>query len=266
MTIKGTTPVAAVDPVPADPVAADPVAADPAIRSTDDNWSKPVGRLTMGAVPKGAINLNVEGRRLVGPMQGFGRLWQKRYRFVLDTPDLDPKTLIATWKAEFPTFWPKGNHFYGPITGIAPGEVALLNVDAGAHQMMSTGVLVIYADEESFTFMTPEGHFLAAWITFSAFREAATTVAHIEVLFRANDPFYEVGMSLFGSRREDSFWAATLHNLGARFGVDGQSTQTQTLVDRRRQWRNARNIRHNAALRTGFYTMTHPWIMFRRSG
>jgi len=218
MTIKGTTPVAAVDPVPADPVAADPVAADPAIRSTDDNWSKPVGRLTMGAVPKGAINLNVEGRRVVGAMQGFGRLWQKRYRFVLDTPDLDPKTLIATWKAEFPTFWPKGNHFYGPITGIAPGEVALLNVDAGAHQMMSTGVLVIYADEESFTFMTPEGHFLAAWITFSAFREAATTVAHIEVLFRANDPFYEVGMSLFGSRREDSFWAATLRNLGARFG------------------------------------------------
>jgi hypothetical protein len=221
----------------------------PAIRSTDDNWSKPIGRLTVGTVPPGAINLNVEGRRLVGPMQGFGRLWQKRYRFVLDTPDVDPRTIIATWKAE-----------------IAPGEVALLNVDAGAHQMLSTGVLVIYADEESFTFMTPEGHVFAAWITFSAFREAATTVAHVEVLFRANDPIYELILSLFGSRKEDAFWAATLRNLGARFGVDGQSTQTQTCVDRRRQWRNARNIRHNAALRTGFYTMTHPWIMFRRSG
>jgi hypothetical protein len=29
-------------------------------------------------------------------------------------------------------------------------------------------VLVIYADAESFTFMTPEGHALSAWITFSA--------------------------------------------------------------------------------------------------
>jgi hypothetical protein len=242
---------------------------DPAERagttpSTDDNWSKPVGRLTVGAVPDGAINLNVEGRRPVGPQQGFGRLWQKKYRFVLDSPDLDPQTVIATWKAEFASFWPKGNHFYGPITGIAPGEVALLNVDAGAHQTMSTGVLVIYADAESFTFMTPEGHFLAAWITFSAFREAATTVAHIDVLFRANDPVYEVGMSLFGSRREDAFWALTLHNLGAHFGFDGESTQTQTCVDRRRLWRNARNLRHNAAMRTGFYTLTHPWIMFRR--
>ena len=33
---------------------------------------------------------------------------------------------------------------------------------------LSSGVLIIYADEESFTFMTPEGHVLAAWITFSA--------------------------------------------------------------------------------------------------
>ena len=36
---------------------------------------------------------------------------------------------------------------------------------------MSTGVMVIYADRESFTFMTPEGHALSAWITFSAYRD-----------------------------------------------------------------------------------------------
>jgi hypothetical protein len=250
----------------APPVVGPAAATEPANRSTDDdNWSKPVGRLTVGDVPKGAINLNVEGRRLVGPMQGFGRLWQKRYRLMLDTPDLDPRALIATWKAEFPSFWPKGNRFYGPVTGIAPGEVALLNVDAGAHQMLSTGVLVIYADEESFTFMTPEGHIFAAWITFSAVRELGATVASVEVLLRANDPIYEVLLAMFGSRKEDAFWAATLHNLGTRFGVDAQSTQTQTCVDRRRQWRRAGNIRYNAALRTGFYTMTHPWIMFRHS-
>ena len=34
---------------------------------------------------------------------------------------------------------------------------------------LSTGVLVLYADEESFTLMTPQGHMFAGWITFSAF-------------------------------------------------------------------------------------------------
>ena len=236
---------------------------EPPTRSGDDNWSMPVDRLALPTAPNGAINLNVEGRRLVGPIQGFGRLWQKCFRFALDAPDLDPRDVIVTWKAEFASFWPAGNHFYGPITGIAPGEVALLNLDAGAHQILSTGVLVIYADKESFTFMTPEGHMFAGWITFSAFREETTTIAQVDVLFRANDPIYELMMAFVGGK-EDSFWAATLHNLGAHFGIDGQATQTKTCVDRSRQWRNAKNVRENAALRSGFYTMTHPWIMFRR--
>ena len=248
----------------ATPVAAGPAEETPAIRSTDDNWSKPVGRLSLTAAHQGAINLNVEGRRLVGPVQGFGRLWQKRFRLVLDAPDLDPRAVIATWKAEFASFWPEGNRFYGPITGIAPGEVALLNLDVGAHQTLSTGILVIYADEESFTFMTPEGHMFAGWITFSAFREATATVVQVEVLFRANDPLYEL-MGFFVGHKEDAFWVATLHNLGAHLGLEGQATQMRTCVDGRRLWRNAKNVRHNAALRTGFYTMTHPWIMFRRS-
>jgi hypothetical protein len=45
-------------------------------RSSDANWSKPVDRLALGTVPTRAMNLNVEGRRLVGPVQGFGQLWQ----------------------------------------------------------------------------------------------------------------------------------------------------------------------------------------------
>ena len=238
----------------------------PAVRSSEANWSKPVDRLPLPADATGALNLNVEGRRLVGPMQGFGPLLQKRYRIALDAPELDPRTVVATWKAEFGSFWPKGSRFYGPITGIAPGEVALLNIDAGAHQTLSTGVLVLFADEESFAFMTPEGHMFAAWITFSAFREEGATVAHVEVLLRANDPFYDVMMTLGFSRKEDEFWVATLRNIGIRFGLDAEATMTQTCIDPRRQWRKAGNVRHNAALRSGFYTMTHPWIMFRRTG
>ena len=110
----------------------------PRQRSSEANWSKPVDRLALGAVPSSAMNLNVEGRRLVGPVQGFGQLWQKRYRIRLDGADVTPEQVISTWKEEFGSFWPTGNDFYGPITGIAPGEVALLNLAAPGHQTLST--------------------------------------------------------------------------------------------------------------------------------
>jgi hypothetical protein len=223
-----------------------------------DNWSRPVDRLTVGDVPTAAVNLNVDGRRLVGPIQGFGQLWQKRYEVRLDGVDVTPQEVIATWKAEFGSFWPKGNRFYGPITSLAPGEVAVLNLAMPGRQMLSTGVMVIYADDESFTFMTPEGHMFAAWITFGAIRRDGVTVPRIDVLLRANDPIYEISLPLFGHRQENAFWLATLHNLAARFGIDAPATMEQTCVDRRRQWRNAGNIRHNAAIRSGLYRVTHP--------
>lgn len=245
-------------PVPTGTPTSEPHAGDRA----DSNWSRPVDRLAMGAVPSSAINLNVDGRRLVGPVQGFGQLWQKRYEVRLDGADVTPEAVIATWKAEFGSFWPKGNRFYGPITSLAPGEVALLNLAMPGRQTLSTGVMVIYADEGSFTFMTPEGHMFAAWITFTALRQDGVTAPRIEVLLRANDPLYEVGMSLFGHKQENAFWMATLHNLAARFGIDAQATTEQTCVDKRRQWRNAGNIRHNAAIRSGLYRMTHPRVWF----
>ena len=38
---------------------------------------------------------------------------------------------------------------------------------------LSTGVMVLNADEESFTLMTPQGQMFAGWITFSATRATA---------------------------------------------------------------------------------------------
>ena len=107
-----------------------------------------------------------------GPLQGFGQLWQKTFTVrVAGVDTTRPRTSSRTGRTSFPTFWPKGSTFYAPLAGIAPGEVALLEIAAacpGRPVKMSTGVLVIYADDESFTFMTPEGHTLSAWITFSA--------------------------------------------------------------------------------------------------
>jgi hypothetical protein len=225
-------------------------------------WARPVDRLQVGALPSDAVNLNVTGRRLVGPVQGFGRLWQKTYRVQL--AGVDPRTVIATWKAEFGAFWPSGNRFYGPLTGIAPGEVALLNLAAPGGQLLSTGVMVIYADGESFTFMTPEGHMFAAWITFSADGDASVSTVQIQVLLRANDPIYELLMAAGGHRKENEFWLATLRNLAARFGTAAEPTFEQQCVDRRRQWHRAGNVRHNAALRSGVWSIGHPIRTLRR--
>jgi hypothetical protein len=63
----------------------------------DANWAKPVARLVAPAAPPEAINLNVEGRRVVGPLQGFGQLWQKTYRLRLEGCRVTPAQLIAEW-------------------------------------------------------------------------------------------------------------------------------------------------------------------------
>jgi len=224
------------------------------------SWAKPVSRLAKANLPEGAVNLNVAGRQVVGPLQGFGQLWQKTYHVRLGAADVTPVQVISAWKENFPSFWPPGNQFFGPLTGIKPGEVAVLNLAGpggvsgpSGVPVISTGVLVIYADEESFSFMTPQGHMFAAIITFSAYDDDGT-VAQVQALVRASDPLYELTFRLgFGHKMEDDFWHQTLENLAAHFGVKGQVGQKVTLVDPRVQWSEARNIWHNAAIRTAIY-------------
>jgi hypothetical protein len=214
-----------------------------------DGWAEPVDRLARPAAPESALNLNVAGRRVAGPIQGFGRLWQKTYRVDLG-PDHAPAEVVGRWKACFGDCWPDGNRFYAPLTGLEPGEVALLNLSMPGGLELSTGVLVLYADAESFTLMTPEGHQFAGWITFSASRASdGRTVAQAEVLMRAGDPLYELGMTLGGHRVEDRFWAQTLTALAAQFGLDHAAIEARAVcVDRRRQWNRAGNVRYNAIL------------------
>jgi hypothetical protein len=217
-------------------------------------WAKAVRALQLGEVPTSAVNLNVTGRRLVGPIQGFGQLWQKTYSVDLGDAGVSPKEVISTWKQRFATFWPAGNKFYGPLTGIAPGEVALLNVSMPGRLLLSTGVLVLYADDESFAFMTPQGHMFASWITFSAAEVHGRTVAQILVLLRAGDPLYELVLPFGGHRQEDRFWQHTLRALARHFGVPDPRVQTSVVcVDRRRQWSRIWNVWHNAAVRSALY-------------
>ena len=89
------------------------------------NWAKPVDRLEASHVPDGALN-TVGGKQALSPIQGFGKMWQKTYWISLAGSEATPQEVVAVWKAEFPSFWPKGNTFYAPLTGIEPGEVALI--------------------------------------------------------------------------------------------------------------------------------------------
>jgi hypothetical protein len=220
-----------------------------------DNWAPSVDRLNVDRDDVNAIN--VDGRRPVSPLQGFGKMWQKTYSVSLPVEQPTPKELIATWKAEFPTFWPGGNRFYAPLTGIEPGEVAVIRLSTGGMKL-STGVMVLYADDESFTLMTPEGHPFAGWITFSSFIEEGATVAQVHVLMRASDPIYEVGLTFGGHRQENKFWEQTLTALASRFGVEGTPVTRVVCVDGRRQWKRAGNVWHNAAVRSVLYGMTAP--------
>jgi hypothetical protein len=194
-------------------------------------------------------------------------MWQKTYRIRLQGTNIQPTEVIKVWKENFPKFWPPGNRFYGPITGIAPGEVALLNLSMPGGMALSTGVMVLYADEESFTLMTPQGHVFAGWITFSAFEAENSTIVQAQVLMRANDPMYEIGLRLGGHRQEDKFWEHTLKAVAAHFDVVEVMVETQVVcIDPKLQWSGVKNIWHNAAMRTTIYRMTAPVRWIRRRG
>jgi hypothetical protein len=219
------------------------------------NWATAVRRLHVSEVPDGVDNINVDGRRVVGVIQGFGQLWRKTYRIRLEGADVTPAQVIAVWKERFASFWPAGSRFHSPEGGLAPGVVVLLDQLLPGHLRLSSGVMILYADAVSFTVMSAQGHPLAGWNTFSAFDADGVTVAQVEVLMRADDPLYELAMLLFAHRMEDRHWQQTLHNLAASFGVQAPVEYQTLRLDRRRQWSKAGNLWYNAAVRSALHTL-----------
>jgi hypothetical protein len=204
-------------------------------------------------VPEGAVGPNVEGRRVVGPLQGFGKMWQKTYKVRLEGASVSPAEVVEAWRERFPElsgFGEKG--FRVPSGGLVPGAVALLGG--------LSGVMVLYSDEESFTYMTPEGHPFSGWITFSAYEEeeGGATVAQAHLLIRANDPLYELMMPLGLHKLEDRTWQRTLRNLTVYFAARGEVETRVVCVDPRRQWRCYGNIRYNALVLSALHAVTAP--------
>lgn len=224
------------------------------------SWASKVERLEVDP-EHAAAGYNIAGRRVTGPQQGFGRLWQRKYATNLGA-SVGVEELVADWKLHFGEFWPKGATFHTGFTGVTPGAVAPIGINAAPGMELATGILVLYADDESFSFMTPEGHMFAGMITFGAETSGSDTLATINILIRPNDPLYELGWPVM-KRREDTFWSATLSNLAAKHGVpDAVVTESTTCVDRKRIWSNWKNVRHNAGIRSAIHTVTTP---FRRT-
>jgi hypothetical protein len=216
------------------------------------NWAPAREVLEAPVGANAAQSKGVAGRRLAGPVQGFGRMWQKTYRVRLGT-ELAPETVIAHWRDHYGELWPASNRFIAPLAGVKPGEIGLIQGQVGG-LTLSTGVLVLYSDDVSFAYLTPEGHPFAGIITFSAERDGDGTVAQVQLLIRAQDPLTEVAMAFGGHRKEDRIWEHTLTALAASLGIDGVPGKVVVCVDRRRQWKRFGNVRHDPALRA----LRHP--------
>jgi anti-anti-sigma regulatory factor len=224
-----------------------------------DYWAKPVIRLNIPDMPKEAINLNMNGRSVVGPVDGFGQLWQKRYLLRIQKTDLAPEDIILALKQNFPCLQPSYNRFYPTEKGIKPGEVIAIDSSTPGGPV-STGVMVLYADERSFSFITPQGHPESGWVSFSAFEANNQLIVQILGLARANDPLYEIAFRTVGSKMQVKIWKHLLSSLTAYLGILSDVTVEATCVDPRLKWTQVGNVWYNAQIRTMLY-MPFRWLM-----
>lgn len=234
-------------------------------------WADPVERFMLNYLPANALPFNLLDRAPSGPLGGFGQLWQKTFRVVIPNTGKTPKQVIDRWKKEFPLYWPEGNIFFGSDEGITPGEVAVLHLSGprgmnypGGLPFIATGVMVVYCDDDSFTFLSVEGHMIAGMITFSAREEPqGSLVIQMQALGRASDPLYELVFRLgIGHALENTFWLKTLANLAERHGASVTPEYAIEYLDRRMQWAGAGKIWKNAAVRSFFYMLFTPfrWV------
>jgi pyruvate/2-oxoglutarate dehydrogenase complex dihydrolipoamide dehydrogenase (E3) component/anti-anti-sigma regulatory factor len=235
---SGEQPAGSIDESELEPVEVD-----------SSNWANLKPYLTVAFHPEGARNLNVDGLKTGSPVSGFGQMWEKTYRLFIKDSSYSPEYLVSRLKSKFPDFQPSFNHFFPSSAGIKPGEIVLIDsiTPGGA---VSTGVMIMYADELSFTFATPQGHPEAGWVTFSSYREEDRTVVQIYGLTRSNDPFFELAFHIAGSRIQIGIWTHVLKSLAADLGVPPEIAVNSNCVDNNMQWSFTGNIWLNSQIRT----------------
>ena len=161
--------------------------------------------------------------------------------------------VIAVWKQRLPGVLAEGQ----PLLRAADRHRSRARSRCSTWRMpggmkLSTGVLVLYADDESFTLMTPQGHMFAGWITFSAFEDGRRDVRPGAGADARVRPALRDGHDLGGHKQEDRFWEHTLRRWpqrsASRAEVDAEvgvrRPQPPVVATRRNVW-------HNAGIRSG---------------
>jgi hypothetical protein len=149
------------------------------------------------------------------------------------------------------------------MAGVEPGQIVLLNASMRGLPVDS-GLMVLYADDESFAFMTPEGCPEAGWIMCSAFDDEGETVAQVQTQGRSNDPLFEFGFRfLGGAKQQEKIWSYVLRRVAAHFEVDGQVALNKVCLDPSIRWAGATNVWRNATVRSVLYSMAAPMRWMR---
>ncbi len=211
--------------------------------------ANPVSQMFVPDMPQEARNLNVNGRRPVGPVNGFGSLCQKIFRLHINDPTISSEESIKELKENFPSFQPSFNRFYPSPGGTQAGEIVLIDSSTPGGPVL-TGVMVLYSDERSFTFNTPQGHPECGFVSFSSDESKDGTVVQILGLARASDHLYEAAFRTVGSKIQTRIWTHVLTSLALHLGVPPKISFEEQSVDRSLRWQQSGNLYYNAQIRT----------------
>ena len=227
-------------------------------RGARDNkgWSTLKSKLIVSDNRPNAININVNNRTVLGPLQGFGSVLEKEYKLQIPNSQLSAQELMSKFRSSFITLQPPQNVFYPSSKGIEAGETVLIDSSTPGG-VVSTGVHILFSDDVSFSFITPQGHPEAGWITFSASEKDEKIEIKIRGLASASDPFFELAFRLAGSKFQERIWKTVLANMAKSINVDDNIILTKKIIDKKLHWKAVRNLWFNAQLRSLPYNVPY---------
>jgi hypothetical protein len=187
-----------------------------------------------------------------GQIKGFGKMWQKTFWLMIDKPEFTASDIILKLMQNFVAFQVPENFFYPTSKGINPDPPrALVFIDSATPGgIVSTGIYVLYVDDTSFTYITPQGHPEAGWITFSAKEENGKIRLQIQGLIRASDPFFEIAYAIAGQAFQEKIWLNVLTQMAKHLGIEDNGQMVKYKPSNSCQWGKFGNIWYNAQLRS----------------
>ncbi len=97
------------------------------------NWARPVDRLSAAGVA-GAKDDAVTGKRVSGPLQGFGQMWQKTFTVRLDGVDVTPEAVDRDLEGALPDVLAEGPAVLRAAVRDRPGRGRAARDRAGARR------------------------------------------------------------------------------------------------------------------------------------